>query len=34
MCYHALNQYETAIDNFSDAIYREPKNVEFLKNRA
>lgn len=33
-CYHALLNYEEAINNYSDAIYRDPTNVEFLKNRS
>lgn len=33
-CYHALKQYDEAINEFNSAIDKKPRNVEFLKNRA
>lgn len=33
-CYHALKDFDEAIDNFNKAINAKPNNVEFLKNRA
>jgi len=33
-CYLVLNNFEEAIENFNMAIAKEPKNVEFLKNRS
>ena len=33
-CYHALKQYDEAINEFNTAIEKKPRNVEFLKNRA
>ena len=33
-CYHALKQYDEAINEFNSAIEKKPRNVEFLKNRA
>ena len=33
-CYHALHDFDEAIDHFNKAIEAKPYNVEFLKNRA
>ena len=33
-CYHASRQYNAAITAFNWAINKEPRNIEFLKNRA
>ena len=33
-CFHALRNFEDAIDNFNKAIESKENNVEFLKNRA
>lgn len=33
-CYHALKDFDEAIDHFNKAISAKPTNVEFLKNRA
>jgi tetratricopeptide (TPR) repeat protein len=33
-CYHALNNYEEALENFQVALTKAPNNVEFLRNRS
>ena len=33
-CYHALRDFDEAIDHFNKAIQAKPFNVEFLRNRA
>jgi len=33
-CYHALRDYDEAIDYFNKAINAKPYKVDFLKNRA
>ena len=33
-CYHALRDYEEAIDYFNKAISAKENNIDFLKNRA
>lgn len=33
-CYHALRNFDEAIENFNKAITARPNNIEFLKNRS
>ena len=33
-CYHMMNRFDDAIEKFDDAIEIDPRNTEFLKNRA
>lgn len=33
-CYHALKDFDEAIEHFDKAIHAKGTNVEFLKNRA
>lgn len=33
-CYHALRQHDEALENYQNALLKDPTNVEFLKNRS
>lgn len=33
-CYHALKNHDEALENYANALAKDPNNVEFLKNRS